>query len=103
MRRAIYRSSNVYFYDLATRLGVDNLTSFTRQFGFGQNLVVDVADARTGLLPDPVWKKGRKGEIWYPGDTLNMSIGQGDLLVTCLLYTSPSPRDQRGSRMPSSA
>lgn len=91
MRRAIYRSSNVYFYDLATRLGVDNLTGFTRQFGFGQNLAIDIADARKGLLPDPVWKQGRKGEIWYPGDTLNMSIGQGDLLVTPLqlaTYTS---------------
>ena len=84
MRRAIYRSSNVYFYDLATRLEVDKLTGFARQFGFGQNTAIDVADARSGLLPDPVWKKGRKGEIWYPGDTINISIGQGDLLVTPL-------------------
>ncbi len=84
LHRAIYRSSNVYFYDLATRMEVKNLLGFVRQFGFGQNLAVDVADASPGLLPDPVWKQGFKGEIWYPGDSINMGIGQGDLLVTPL-------------------
>lgn len=84
LRRAIYRSSNVYFYDLATHLEVDRLVDFAAQFGFGRDLSVDVADASVGLLPDPVWKRGYKGEVWYPGDTVNLSIGQGDLLVTPL-------------------
>ena len=43
-----------------------------------------MAGASVGLLPDPIWKKGYKGEIWYPGDNVNMGIGQGDLLVTPL-------------------
>ena len=97
MRRAIYRSSNVYFYDLATRLEINELTDFVGQLGFGRNMAIDVADARSGLLPDPVWKQGRKGEVWYPGDTLNMSIGQGDLLVTPLqLATYASVIANRG-------
>ena len=84
MRRAIYRSSNVYFYDLATRMDIGVFTDFAARFGFGRNMAVDIADARPGLLPNPVWKRGMKGEVWYPGDTVNMSIGQGDVLVTPL-------------------
>ncbi len=82
LRRAIYRSSNVFFYDLATRMPVESLVGFAAQFGFGSELGVDIAGASAGLLPDPIWKQGYKGEIWYPGDSVNMGIGQGDLLVT---------------------
>ena len=84
LRRAIYRSSNVFFYDLATRMEVEQLVDFAARFGIGRDLTVDVADASTGLLPDPVWKRGYKGEVWYPGDSVNMGIGQGDLLATPL-------------------
>ncbi|MGD8417354.1 MAG: penicillin-binding protein 2 [Pseudomonadales bacterium] len=82
--RAIYRSANVFFYDLATRLTIDQLGSFARQFGIGRQLAVDVSDASSGLMPDPIWKQGAKGEVWYPGDMVNLGIGQGDLLVTPL-------------------
>jgi penicillin-binding protein 2 len=87
-RRAIYRSSNVYFYQMASRLHIDQLSSFARQFGIGQVTSIDVADASPGLLPDPIWKMGAKGEVWYPGDNVNMGIGQGDLLVTPLQLAS---------------
>ena len=84
LRRAIYRSSNVYFYDLATRMDVDDLSRFVGQFGLGQRTAVDIPDTSSGLVPDRIWKQGAKGEIWYPGDSVNMGIGQGDLLVTPL-------------------
>ena len=45
---------------------------------------IDVAGASAGLMPDPLWKQGAKGEPWYPGDNVNLSIGQGDLLATPL-------------------
>jgi len=88
LHRAIYRSSNVYFYDLASRIEINNLVGFARQFGFGEDIAVDIADASLGLLPDPIWKRGYKGEVWYPGDNVNMGIGQGDLLVTPLQMAS---------------
>ncbi len=88
LRRAIYRSSNVYFYDLASRMEIGQLVAFSRQFGFGRNTAADVADASAGLMPDPIWKQGYKGEIWYPGDSVNLGIGQGDLLVTPLQMAS---------------
>lgn len=84
LHRAIYRSSNVFFYDLATRLSIDQLGGFARQFGLGRQLALDVVDASSGLMPDPIWKQGAKGEVWYPGDNVNLGIGQGDLLVTPL-------------------
>ena len=84
LRRAIYRSSNVYFYELGAKMPVDALPSFAAQFGYGQATALDVADADSGVLPDNDWKMANKGERWYPGDTVNMAIGQGDLLVTPL-------------------
>ena len=82
LRRAIYRSSNVYFYDLASRLPISNRGDFAAEFGLGRNLALDIPSASEGLLPDPVWKQGAKGLPWYPGDSVNMGIGQGDLLAT---------------------
>ena len=97
LNRAIYRSSNIYFYDLATRMSIDQIGSFARQFGIGEQLAVDVADASSGLMPDPVWKQGVKGEVWYPGDNVNVGIGQGDVLVTPLqLATMASVIANRG-------
>ena len=84
LRKAIYRSSNVYFYDVASRLDINYLAQFAADFGFGRNLAVDIGDASRGLVPDPEWKIGAKGEKWYQGDSVNMGIGQGDLLVTPL-------------------
>lgn len=90
LNRAIYRSSNVYFYDLATRIGIARLAPFAAQFGLGQNLAEDIALASSGLLPNPIWKQGVKGQAWYPGDTVNLGIGQGDLLVTPLQLATMS-------------
>ena len=84
LQRAIYRSSNVYFYDLASRMEVDSLLGFAGQFGFGRNLALDIPQASSGLLPTPEWKRDVKNQPWYPGDSVNLGIGQGDLLATPL-------------------
>jgi len=84
LHRAIYRSSNVYFYDLASRMDIDRMSGFIAQFGFGQRTALDIPEASTGVLPNRVWKRGARGEPWYPGDSVNMGIGQGDVLVTPL-------------------
>ena len=84
LNRAIYRSSNVYFYDLASRMEVDTLLGFAGQFGFGRNLALDIPQASSGLLPTPSWKRNVKNQPWYPGDSVNLGIGQGDLLATPL-------------------
>ncbi len=101
LHRAIYRSSNVYFYELGSRMATDALPDFAAQFGYGRVTAIDVADADPGLLPDSEWKAGYKGESWYPGDTVNLSIGQGDLLATPLqLATVATVIANRGLLLP---
>lgn len=100
LHRAIYRSSNTYFFDLGARLGVDRVSRFTGAFGFGRDLVVDLPDARPGLLPTAAWKEAVRGEPWYPGDNVNLGIGQGDLLVTPLqLATAVTTLANHGERV----
>ena len=82
--KAIYRSCNVYFYDLSLKIGIDRLDDYLSLFGFGLNTTLDLPEARRGLLPTRKWKLSARGESWYPGDTLNIGIGQGDMLVTPL-------------------
>ena len=95
--RAIYRSSNIYFYHLGAKLDVDALPHFAAQFGFGQVTALDVADADPGTLPTAEWKAGTQGEPWYPGDNVNLSIGQGYLEATPLqLATATSIIANRG-------
>lgn len=84
LHRAIYRSSNVYFYDLASRMDIDRMAAFIGQFGFGQRTALDIPEASAGVLPNRAWKRGARGEPWYPGDSVNMGIGQGNVLVTPL-------------------
>jgi penicillin-binding protein 2 len=74
----------VYFYDLASRMEIGSLLGFAGQFGFGRNLALDIPEASSGLLPTPEWKRNVKNQPWYPGDSVNLGIGQGDLLATPL-------------------
>ncbi len=82
IQKALYRSCNVFFYDLAHRMGIDLLSSQLDRFGFGQNLAIDLPEAKRGLLPSQAWKREARGADWRPGDTVNLGIGQGDMLVT---------------------
>lgn len=84
MKRAIYRSSNTYFYDLGVKVGIERLAPFVAQFGFGRATALDLPGASSGLLPTREWKRAARDEPWYPGDSVNIGIGQGDLLVTPL-------------------
>jgi penicillin-binding protein 2 len=77
LQEAIFQSCDVYFYDLAVDMGIDRMHDFLFRFGFGRNTTVDLPDASTGTLPSRQWKIETFGQNWYPGDTLNSSIGQG--------------------------
>ena len=88
LTKAIYRSCNIYFYELAVNLGIDRLHDNLALFGFGTNTAIDIPEARSGLLPSREWKRRTRGDPWYPGDTVNIGIGQGDILVTPLQLAS---------------
>ncbi|PWQ97002.1 penicillin-binding protein 2 [Leucothrix arctica] len=77
VNRAIYQSCDVYFYDLAYRMGIDRYSEAMSRFGFGQKTGIDLPHERSGLMPTPAWKNRRYKTSWYPGDTVNVGIGQG--------------------------
>lgn len=82
VERAIAHSCNVFFYNLALKLGPEKIASYAQKFGLGVKSELDLPGVKEGFFPTPNWKRQTKREIWYPGDTLNLSIGQGYLLVT---------------------
>lgn len=82
--KALVQSCDVYFYDLARNLGIDRIHAYLSQFGLGQRTGIDLSGERRGLLPSRDWKKAKKNEIWYPGETLITGIGQGFMLTTPL-------------------
>lgn len=84
LAKAIYQSCDTFFYDLGNRMGIDTIHDFMSMFGFGDNFAVDINYARTGVLPSREWKMSSRGEPWYPGDTINSSIGQGYMWATPL-------------------
>ena len=82
--QSIVQSCDVFFYDMAYKLGIDRIHEFSRQFGFGNVTNVDSTSERSGLLPSREWKRENKRERWFPGETLNVGIGQGYMLTTPL-------------------
>ncbi len=92
---ALANSCNVFFYKVAggynvpgeptfEGLGIERLVRYMRAFGLGQPTGIELPGEAAGQLPDPEWKRRTFGETWSTGDTYNLGIGQGYLLVTPL-------------------
>jgi len=94
LNRAIADSCNIYFYTVAggnagfTGLGADAVTEYLKKGGIDGVLGIDLPGEEAGFVPTPDWKYTTFKEPWYQGDTYNISIGQGDLLVTPLWINS---------------
>ncbi|MDO9168952.1 MAG: penicillin-binding protein 2 [Methylobacter sp.] len=82
MTDAITQSCDVYFYSLALTLGIDRMHDFLQHFGFGEKSGIDLTGEKQGLLPSREWKRNRRNQAWYPGETLITGIGQGFLQIT---------------------
>jgi penicillin-binding protein 2 len=86
--KGIAWSVNTFFYYVGggyknfVGLGVDRIIKYMKSFGLAQKTNIDMPGEATGFLPSKEWKQENKKETWYVGDTYNLSIGQGDLLVT---------------------
>ena len=77
MRSAIKRSCDVYFYEVARRLGVDRLSETAKKFGLGRKVLHNFSEEKSGVVPSTSWKKKYIGQNWYIGETLHSGIGQG--------------------------
>lgn len=82
MFKAIQMSCDVYFYGLATELGIDNIFDYFSSYGFGKKTGIDLEGESSGLQPFQEWKMRRYQQKWYTGDTVSVGIGQGYSLVT---------------------
>ena len=85
---ALRVSCNTFFCSFATKIGVKNLANYARLFGFGKKTGVELPSESPGLLGDRMWKRNTKKLPWYPGDTVNLSIGHGYLIVTPIQVAS---------------
>lgn len=84
IRKSIAVSSDVYYYWLATQLGVDRIYEFMKPWGFGHKTGIDLVGEQTGILPNRQWKEQRFKEPWYVGDTPSIGVGQGYNAFTLL-------------------
>lgn len=84
LTKSIAESCDVYFYSLAHDLGIDRIYEALYQFGLGQKTGIDIPGESAALLPSREWKRKTYNEAWYPGETVNIGIGQGTILTTPL-------------------
>jgi penicillin-binding protein 2 len=82
MKDAIKRSCDIYFYEVARRLGVDRLSETAKKFGLGKKVLEGFKEERPGVVPNTKWKKKYIGKNWYLGETLHSGIGQGYFQTT---------------------
>jgi penicillin-binding protein 2 len=82
LRHAIEKSCNVYFYTLGNMLGVDKIHEWSEKLGLVGLTGIDLPDEQESIVPSTEWKRETTGERWYPGETISVSIGQGQVSVT---------------------
>ncbi len=84
LRASLEQSVNVFYYQLAVELGIDQISRELALFGFGQRTGIDLPGESDGVLPSRSWKRATLDEPWYPGETVITGIGQGFTIVTPL-------------------
>ena len=84
LHHSIVISCDTYYYQLAFDLGIDTISNFMRQFGFGARTGIDLEGEAIGINPSQEWKQRRFRQKWYVGDTISIGIGQGYNVMTLL-------------------
>jgi len=102
MKHAVMQSCDIYFYEMARRLGYDKIAPIARTLGLGQKFDLPFSTQRYGTMPDPAWKLRRYKQPWTVADSLNASIGQGYVLANPLQLAVMASRIASGrALMPS--
>ncbi len=87
LTKAIEQSCNIYFYDLAFKLGITKISTMMEKFGFGDYTGIDIYEESKAIMPSVEWKRERYNKPWYTGETLSVGIGQSYWTVTPLQLT----------------
>lgn len=82
LTKSLEESCNVYYYDLAFKLGITKISTMMEKFGFGEYSGIDIHEERSGTMPSVEWKRARYNQQWYTGETLSVGIGQSYWTVT---------------------
>ncbi len=98
MHDGLKHSCDVYFYDVARRIGIDAIAAMAHRFGFGQAYDFGVPGAKAGVVPSTEWKKKNYKTKWLTGETLNVGIGQGYMLTTPLQLVVAAARIANGGK-----
>jgi penicillin-binding protein 2 len=93
---ALTQSCDVFFYEIAKRLGITRIAEMARRLGLGEPLGIDLPGERGGLVPSPEWKLSAVGSSWQKGETVILGIGQGYILVTPLQLATMTARLANG-------
>ena len=96
MTDAHKNSCDVYFYDIAKRIGIDRIAAMANKLGFGSKTGIDLPSEKSGVIPTRAWKKALIGTAWQQGETLISGIGQGFILATPLQLAVMTARIANG-------
>ncbi len=95
---ALQHSCDIFFYDVAQKLGIEKIAAMARRFGLGLPTGIESGGEKSGLIPDKKWRLERFGEPWQTGETLIAGIGQGYILTTPLQLAVMTARLVNGGR-----
>lgn len=84
LTKSLEQSCNVYYYDLAYKLGITRISKMMEKFGFGEHTGIDIHEESRAIMPSVEWKRARYNQNWYTGETLSVGIGQSYWTVTPL-------------------
>jgi len=98
IEQAIMKSCDVFFYKVATEIGIKEIAKVAKDLGLGHKLGFEISEEVPGLVPSKGWKLGYMGELWQPGETIVTSIGQGYLKVTPLQLATMTSRLVNGGK-----
>lgn len=82
MVEALQHSCDIFFYEVAQKLGINKIADMARRFGLGEKTNIGIENEKSGLIPDTEWKMKRFGEPWQQGESVISGIGQGYILTT---------------------
>lgn len=99
MRGAIAQSCDIYFYQMAQRIGMDRIASMARRVGMGQKFDLPFPSQSYGTVPDPAWKQRKYDQKWQVYDTVNATIGQGYMLINPLQMAVMAARLATGKQL----
>ena len=95
---AMRESCDVWFYDVARKIGVDKIAEACHKLGLGTPTGIDLLGERGGLIPTKAWKRATLGDVWHGGETLVVGIGQGYVLTTPLQLAVMTSRVVNGGK-----